>query len=454
MAAPNIWLDANVRSMIGRDVLTTANQMLAEHRPLADVARAIVARVDSTPGFSAAVIDDAGKLIAGSNDIAQSRPPAFHPPPEHRRPSRLGEPRAIYDLRPATSNGITFFAWPLSSVKSPPSMVRIPGGLVVFNAKHDALASIQDIERALVAMLVLGTFALVWAVVRATLYRQIGPIDRVRAALLNFSQSEYTRLEALSPEQGALTGLVDAYNCAANEMAGVLRRQAEVETKMRQFVADAGHELRTPLAVIMGYVQLLRKGARHEDPMADRVFSEIDDQGQRMSVLIHKMLMLTRLESQEPRDVKILDAADVARGVVDSFRPLADGSVLDFSAQDGSFVQASESELRESIGNMLDNALKYAPGATISTTVRGEGDSIYVSVSDDGPGMSPDVRARAFERFARGETAGSISGSGLGLSIVERAAQRAGGSVTLDTALSKGTKVEMRLPAWQPATRN
>ena len=112
----------------------------------------------------------------------------------------------------------------------------------------------------------------------------------------------------------------------------------------------------------------------------------------------------------------------------------------------GSFVEVSESELRESLRNLLDNALKYAPGTTIVTTVRTEGDSVLIRVRDDGPGMSPELSARAFERFTRGETAGSVGGSGLGLAIVKRSIERGGGSVSLDTKLGEGTTVEIRLP--------
>ena len=237
-------------------------------------------------------------------------------------------------------------------------------------------------------------------------------------------------------------------------MQSASKQRTEVEGKITQFVADAGHELRTPLAVIMGYVQLLRQGVRTDTEMSARVFSEIDEQGKRMSVLIQKLLLLTRLESQEPHDVKILDAADIAQNVVESFRPLANGATLSLQAQHDSFVQVSESELHEAIGNLLDNALKYAPGSHIQANVKAQGDSVFIAVSDDGPGMTPEVRARAFERFSRGEMGGSITGSGLGLAIVERAVERAGGSVSLESALGKGTTVELRFPAWQHAAQN
>jgi len=168
--------------------------------------------------------------------------------------------------------------------------------------------------------------------------------------------------------------------------------------------------------------------------------------------LIQNLLFLLRLDSQEPSDVKIIDAADVVQGVVDSFRSLANGATLSAQVEPGSFVQVSETELRQAIGNLIDNSLKYAPGSHIATRVRAQGDQVIVTVSDDGPGMSPDTRARAFERFARGDTSGSIPGSGLGLAIVARTTERAGGSVSLHTEPGKGATVEMRFPAWKPRT--
>jgi two-component system OmpR family sensor kinase len=180
--------------------------------------------------------------------------------------------------------------------------------------------------------------------------------------------------------------------------------------------------------------------------VAERVYSEIEGQGHRMTLLIQKLLLLTRLENQEARDIRVLDAGEIARNVAESFRPLAGESTIVASSDAGALVKMSESELRDVVGNLMDNAIKYAPGSTIDLNVRVRDGAVYVVLADDGPGMSPELRARAFERFSRGETAGSVPGSGLGLAIVETAVQRAGGSVSLTTAVGKGTTVELRFP--------
>ena len=458
IVAPNMWLDANLRARMADDLEYTVSDLKGHHKSPTQIAQAVVARV-TTSGYLAAVVDESGKLIAGDASLLADRPAgpiglserragtAPRPPEPHGRP---GEFRGlIYGMRPPISHGIAFLRWPFSTISSPTSVVRFDDLSVLFAPRDDPMIAIQQLERRIALALILATFVLVLFFSSRMLFGTVRPFDRMRAALLRLSHGNYVRLEALNPHDEVATELVEAYNAASSQLEVVSRQRMEIETKIRQFVADAGHELRTPLAVIMGYVQLLRQSGQTQDALAARVFVEIDDQGKRMSTLIQKLLLLTRLESQEPHDVKIIDAADVAASVVDSFRPLANGSVLKVEAQRDSFVQVSESELHEAIGNLIDNAIKYAPGAHIETRVRAKGDAVFIAVSDDGPGMTPEVRARAFERFSRGELGGSISGSGLGLAIVERAVQRAGGSVELQTALGKGTTIELRLPAWQ-----
>jgi signal transduction histidine kinase len=470
LVAPNLWFDANTRAHIADDVQHTADRLQASHESQTQVASSLVTLVESVGGFTAAVVDDSGKFLAGDTSLAPARlpgsvPAAVGPPgspapaappgsPPVARSSDLGFRGTLFAMRPPRSHGISFIRSPFSTMSEPPSIVRINGATVIFAPTQDAINSIQTLERAISAAIVFLTFVVVLVVSRRMFAVTMRPAERLRTGLLRLAKGDYARLESFDPDDQDARQLVDAYNAVAAEMENSNKQRSEIEAKMRQFVADAGHELRTPLAVIMGYVQLLRQGGSTDSEMAGRVFSEIDDQGRRISVLIQKLLLLTRLESQEPHDVKILDAADVASNVVESFKPLANGARLSLNAQHDSFIQVSESELYEAIGNLIDNALKYAPGSNIEAKVNATGDSVYVAVSDDGPGMSPEVRARAFERFSRGEMGGSISGSGLGLAIVERAVERAGGSVSLRSSPGSGTTVSLRFPAWQHAASN
>lgn len=482
----NVLMEAKHRAAIVNSAMLDDQRMQDEKKPLTVAAQTLVRTVTASRDYNAAVIDDSGKLVAGYKSLVLGvMLPQFGFPPRGEAffgtaGSKLGEvgfgpggpfagpmPAAgaqiivqnrrgsdhVREVPPgamlAPPMGVsTFFRESFVPGTDSSTVARIYGGWLIFDRKPELLGNLGSWYWPAAAVITLLSFVSVWSVGRRTLAQTVYPMARVERGLRRLLDSGNSQVEALSADDAGLAApLIESYNAAAVELASILRRRTEVEAGIRQFVADAGHELRTPLAVIMGYVQLLRGGAATSESVAGRIFSEIEDQGQRMTMLIQKLLLLTKMDSQDPRDVRLVDASQIAANVVESFRAIAGTSKLAVHTEPGAFVTISESELREIIANLLDNAVKYAPGSTIETSVQKRDDAIIIRVADNGPGMSPETRARAFERFSRGETAGSIAGSGLGLSIVERAAERAGGSITLDAALGRGTSVEIRIPS-------
>ena len=125
---------------------------------------------------------------------------------------------------------------------------------------------------------------------------------------------------------------------------------------------------------------------------------------------------------------------------------LARGADLGFEDGGHAPIRAQPVLVRELIANLIDNALRYAPAATITVGVAQDGAGVLLSVEDDGPGIPPEERARVFDRFyrLRGTTG---DGAGLGLAIVRQIAERYGGSVTLGDGAGKGLRVEVRFPA-------
>ncbi|MBV8366847.1 MAG: HAMP domain-containing histidine kinase [Candidatus Eremiobacteraeota bacterium] len=501
-ALRELAIDANVRAHVMRDVLTLSQSLSASQESRQQIARQIVAGVRTVRGFDAAVVADDGTILAGNTGVAAllhepfpslngprldastaagtlNAPPGQPPFPSQGDHPYIGfgpGPKDIFFRQWSIPQGMpgqmmpgpggSFSQTPswlwLFDMRaagpgdggelwnSPSAVVRVPGASVVIARTDDPIAKVFTRGRWLAAGLILLCACLSLIVAQRTLGTTMRPFEIVRSALRRLGSGDYSRLSVADNEDATTKELVEAYNAAAGEVASTVAQRQEVESNIRRFVADAGHELRTPLAVMTGYVDLLRHGSRDDDQIEQRIFSEIAGQGERMRSLIQDMLFLVRLDSQEPTDVKILDAGDVLSGVVDSFQSLANGATLTADVATGAFVQISETELRQAIGNLIDNALKYAPGSHIVARVRTEADWVVVSVEDDGPGMNPETRARAFERFARGETSGSIPGSGLGLAIVARATERARGTIVLQTEPGKGTLVELRFPAWQP----
>lgn len=464
----SIVLDANNRSVAARSALSADQQMHADGKDFKSIAQFIIQRLESNHEMSAAVVDDSGKLVAGDKTaltdvplpiIAKGslsqrilQPPGF----PDRLPFARGRVSPAPELVPPGFNA-AFGGGGFGMIQQPAiigggvgsTVVRLSGGWLVISMKPQAMNELGVWYWPFAAAFTLLSFVTVWWIGKRTLIQTVRPMVRVERGLRRLVDVHSSTVEAIaSDDVGLAAPLVESFNAAALELAAVLRQSSELEARIRQFVADAGHELRTPLTVIMGYVQLLRQRSGVDSPMTERVFSEIEGQGLRMTQLIQKLLLLTRLESQNPRDVTVVDAAEVVRSVADSFRPLAGSSSIQMHGDGSALVKISESEFRDIVGNLVDNAIKYAPGSTIDVTVHVQGRFIIVTVSDDGPGMSPELRARAFERFSRGETAGSVPGSGLGLAIVESAVERAGGAVSLQSAPGRGTTVELRFSAW------
>jgi signal transduction histidine kinase len=328
----------------------------------------------------------------------------------------------------------------------PPSvMLHIGDAMLILQLHENPWASI--VRGYAIAMLVLLVVAiLVTALLeRRQRRRALAPVATLESALRRLAMGEYARLEVLGDEPER-AGVVDAYNAAADELASSVRLRAEAESNLRQFVADAGHELRTPLTVIMGFVDVLRQGAIAEQALAQRILDSVAAEGERMRRLIARLLMLSRLDAVAPERRETVDLTQIVADTVESFRPLAGDTKLSTKLEPDVSVTGSASDVREIVGILVDNALKYAPGSNVVVSTEREDGFGVIVVADDGPGMAPDLRVRAFDRFSRGDERGSVPGSGLGLAIVKRIVVRAEGDVDLASAPGKGTQVRVRLP--------
>ena len=334
---------------------------------------------------------------------------------------------------------------PSGPFESPSAMLRINDTMFVFRLHDDPVTNIErGYALAMIALLVIAVLVS-FLVQRRTLRHALAPVTTIESALRRLATGEYARLEMLGDETTTL-GVVDAYNAAADELASSIRLRAEAEANLRQFVADAGHELRTPLTVVMGFVEVLRQGAIAEQALAQRILESVAVEGERMRRLIMRMLMLARLDAVAPERRESVDLSQIVSDTVQSFEPIRGATAIATKLDQDVVVAGSTSDVREVVGILVDNAIKYAPGShVVVSTAREDGFGV-LTVADDGPGMPTELRGRAFDRFSRGDERGSVPGSGLGLAIVKRIAVRAEGDVDLESTPGKGTKVRVRLP--------
>jgi two-component system, OmpR family, sensor kinase len=222
------------------------------------------------------------------------------------------------------------------------------------------------------------------------------------------------------------------------------------EEKLRSFLADASHELRTPLTSIRGYAELLHKGALEDEDSRDRALVRIEQEAARMGELVGDLAVLAR-EGEEPEpehtrvDLAALAAEVVADArTIDAHRPIAMTSSGEVP------VAGDGARLEQMVHNLVGNALTHTPpGTPVAVGVARHGDSVVLTVRDDGPGMTADDASHVFDRFYRGDGNQRAGGSGLGLFIVASLARSFGGQARVETAVGQGSTFEVVLPAYR-----
>jgi two-component system OmpR family sensor kinase len=221
------------------------------------------------------------------------------------------------------------------------------------------------------------------------------------------------------------------------------------EQRMRRFVGDASHELRTPLTSIRGFAELYRQGAAGPDDVP-RLMRRIEDEGARMGLLVDDLLLLARLDEERPLARDDVDLVRLAADAVHDARALDPARPVLLDAGDGPLVVlGDEARLRQVLGNLVGNALKYTPTDTpVELRLRADGTDAVVDVVDHGQGLGDDEAARVFERFYRADPARTHAegGAGLGLAIVAAVAGAHGGSVGVAATPGGGATFTVRLP--------
>jgi two-component system, OmpR family, phosphate regulon sensor histidine kinase PhoR len=279
--------------------------------------------------------------------------------------------------------------------------------------------------------------------------------ERVGIAELALDQRHImVAAEPLTGRPGAVAALVDLTD---------LRRLEDVR---RDFVANASHELKTPLTSIRGYAETLLSDDLPPD-MQRRFLQTIHNNSERLQRIVEDLLDLSRIESGgwTPEFRPVLAAA-AARDAWQPFHQRADQAGVTFDAPpDGQRVRADAAALRQIFTNLFDNALRHsrpggrivvrelaAPAPAANGDAAGSGPArewIAIEVSDTGSGIPGHALDRIFERFYRVDPARSreAGGTGLGLSIVKHLVERMGGDIVAESELGRGTTIRFKLPA-------
>ena len=330
--------------------------------------------------------------------------------------------RAVLGFSNVAANGTTYRVF---SIQSAEQTLQIAQDMAVRKQMAGNLALRTVAPIALMAPLLM---LVVWWVVS----RSLEPVERVRA------QVAARQADDLSPVSDA--GLPDEVVPLVHELNLLFGRVRTAFEAQQHFVADAAHELRTPLAALKLQVQSLER-ADDESARATAV-ARVGAGIERATRLVEQLLMLARQEASAAGGAAWTKVAldDLARRALADLHPVAQARAIDLGLRhaDACSVPGQGDALDILLRNLLDNALKYTPaGGTIDLELYAAGETVVLTVEDSGPGIAPEERARVFDRFYR--VAGSAAGgSGLGLAIVSAVAERHGATLALERSARLG----------------
>lgn len=297
-------------------------------------------------------------------------------------------------------------------------------------------------ELALILLLVsgvgvLGAGAAGLAVARAGLR----PVDKLTEAVEHVARTE--DLSIRIPVEEAAEDEVARLSRSFNSMTSSLANSRELQ---QQLIADAGHELRTPLTSLRTNIELLTRSEETGRPLpeADRkaLLASVKAQMTELAALIGDLQELSRSEGQRGERVQVVSLEDTVEAALRRARLRGPELTID-AALEPWYTRAEPAALERAVVNVLDNAVKFSPeGGTIEVRLS-EG---VLTVRDHGPGIPAEELPHVFDRFWRSPSARALPGSGLGLSIVARTVEEAGGQVALGPADGGGTIATVRLP--------
>ncbi|HEY5251677.1 MAG TPA: HAMP domain-containing sensor histidine kinase [Acidimicrobiales bacterium] len=229
------------------------------------------------------------------------------------------------------------------------------------------------------------------------------------------------------------------------------------ENRLRRFVSDASHELRTPIAAVSAYAQLFKRGAAAHPEDLSRVMDGIERETARMGHLVEDLLLLARLDEHNPTAREPVELVGLAAEAIETARTVGPDWPLTFVADEPVEVMGDRDALRQVLDNLLANVRAHTPPGTLTTvTVGTRADDAFLEVADTGPGMTEDQTGLVFERFYRADPSRSrqTGGAGLGLAIVATIVRAHGGRTEALRAPGGGALFRVVLPLLPTSASN
>jgi signal transduction histidine kinase len=340
---------------------------------------------------------------------------------------------------------------------APSGDVRMRVGVIAVSGRPYRVAIAASLDDVIHEGLMLRR-AVVVAVPLALLLAALGGAIAATRALrpVRRMADEASSITATDPKRLTIVNPRDEMGTLARAFNDLIDRLNDAIDQQRRFMADASHELRTPVSVVRTAADVtLGRDQRSESEYRES-FKIVGEQARRLSGLVEDMFLLARVDAGQ-RQIVATDFYfdEIVTECVRSSQVLADArhvTIVSEIATDVSYA-GDEALARQLVANLLGNAVRHAaPGGRVWVSLAVAGPLLRLSVSDDGAGVRPEDRERIFERFVKLDpTRGADAGAGLGLSIARWVAEAHGGTLTLSDAIAGRTTFEARFPYAHPA---
>jgi two-component system OmpR family sensor kinase len=323
------------------------------------------------------------------------------------------------------------------------------GSVIVAQSLEDFDRTSHKIDNILLLIGLVVLFLIAFAA-RQVIRISMKPLEAVEVTAEKIAAGDLSaRLDNFEPgtEVGRLSTSLNTMLGRIEESFAV---RTESENKLRRFIADASHELRTPLTAIRGFAELHRQGAVPEGEKTQELLGRIEKESIRMGALVEDLLLLARLDQSRAIEFKPVDVVHIIEETVASASAAGPEHPITVEMPAELFVLGDSDRIYQVINNLLANARAHTPmGTAINILARNEEDGVYISVSDNGPGLSEADQVRIFERFFRADPSRQRTGgegSGLGLSIVDSVMQAHGGKVGVTSKAGQGSTFTLFFP--------
>jgi two-component system OmpR family sensor kinase len=330
---------------------------------------------------------------------------------------------------------------------------RLPSGLGTVVVAQ----SFEDIDRTLRRLQ--GLFILIGLVMisfialasRKVITVGLRPLAAVEETAVRIAEGDLTaRLPDVKPNT-EVGRLVNTLNTMLGRIEESFAARLESESKLRRFVADASHELRTPITAIRGFAELHRQGAVTGEEKTKELIGRIENESKRMGSLVEDLLLLARLDQSRQMKSQPVNLSKLVLDAVESARAAGPSHPVTFNHFDEEIYALGDNDrIHQVVANLLANARTHTPaGTAIDVSVSQGDDGVRIRIADNGPGLSPRDQERIFERFYRADSSRVRTdgeGTGLGLSIVDAVMRAHAGQVSVESEIGKGAAFTLFFP--------